>query len=163
MEQGKKRKGRRNTDSERKQAEELFVNAAMSQEQIAALVGVAPKTMSNWVNRDNGLWKQMRAATLITASKNIQMWHLQIYNLNNAIKDRPEGQQYPSSTEADTLSKMATNIAKLSKDKDLSTYIQVMDEFIDFFFKQDMELAKQVAPYLNQFARAKAMDHGRID
>lgn len=161
MKQAKKKVGRQDMEAKRKQAEDLFINTDMTQESIAKFVGTTPKTLSGWVNAEDGLWKRLKAANLITASKNIQMWHLQIYNLNEAIMSRPTGEQYPTSTEADTLSKMATNIQKLSKEKDISSYINVLDEFIEFLFKSDSEVAKKVAPFMPSFARSKTVQYGK--
>lgn len=149
----KSKVGRRNTDQEKARAEELFVSTDLTQDRIAQIVGVSNKTMGEWVNANDGRWKQLRAANGIKKSSIVGMLLMQMNNLLEVINARPEGERFPSSTEADTISKIAGQIERLEKKNNLSGYIQVMDEFMDFLNRRDPALVRTVAPYLLDFAK----------
>ena len=152
----KKQSGRRNVDTEKSHAEELFISTELSQERIAQIVGVTPKTLSGWVNADEGRWKTLRAASSITKGSIVSMLLQQLDNLLRTIRDRKDGDNFPTSTEADTISKIAGQVEKLEKKNNLSLTIQVLDEFLEFYFKRKPELAKELAPFTLEFAKEKA-------
>lgn len=152
----KRKPGRRNTDSEKARAQELFVSTDLTQGRIAAIVGVAEKTMSDWVNADNEAWKQLRAANGITKGSIISMLLLQLSRLLDSINARPTGGNFPNSNEADTISKLAGQIEKLEKKNNLAAYIQVMDEFVEYLNKREPKLAKELSTHLLDFAKEKS-------
>jgi hypothetical protein len=149
----KSKAGRRNTSQERARAEELFVNTDLSQGRIAEIVGITGKTMSEWVNANDGKLKQLRAANGIKKSSIVSMLLMQMHNLLEVINDREEAERFPTSTEADTIAKISGQIERLEKKNNLAGYIQVMDEFMDFLNRHDPGLVKSIAPYLLDFAK----------
>jgi transposase-like protein len=149
----KPQRGRRNTGQEKARAEELFVTTTLSQDRIAQIVGINGKTMSEWVNANDGKWKQLRAANGIKKSSIVGMLLMQMNNLLEVINVREENERFPTSTEADTIAKIAGQIERLEKKNTLAGYIQVMDEFMDFLNRRDPALVKTVSPYLLDFAK----------
>ncbi len=128
----------------------------MTQEAIASWVGVSPKTLSEWVNEKNGAWKIARAARSITKDNIISSWYSQLYELNESINSRPDGQKFPTSTEADTQSKISANIERLDRKNSLAFYMQVMDEFMEFLTKREPKLGQQLAMQCLEFVKHKS-------
>lgn len=150
------RPGKRAGNEAKAQAEYLFINTDMTQGRIAEIVGVTEKTLSLWVNENGENWKIARAAKSITRESIIAQLHLQLYNLNEAISFREEGARFPSSTEADTQSKIAANIERLDKKNNVALYISAMEEFAEFLSKRDAKAAQTLAMHMLEFVKHKS-------
>lgn len=53
----------------KKEARELFVNDGLTAVEISARIAVSQKTLSNWINADNGAWKRERDARINSSAK----------------------------------------------------------------------------------------------
>ncbi len=150
-------KGQKKAMIERKkQAEHLFLTTDLSQGKIAEIVGVTEKTLSGWVNADAGAWKTSKAARTITKDRIVAQWYRQLYELNLLIESRGEGKQFATASEADTMSKIATQIDKLEKAYQFGTYYQIADELVEFINRRDANLAAQLALHVLDFVKSKS-------
>lgn len=150
------RRGRQNMSQKKAQAEYLFLHTDLTAVAIAQIVNVTEKTLSAWVNANNKAWKIARTAKAITPERLIAAYYSQLNELNEMINKREEGERFPSSTEADTISKLVNQIEKLKKKHNLSSYISAIDEFTKFLNRKDANLVKQLAPFCIDFMREKA-------
>lgn len=145
---------RANAEKKRK-AENMFLNTDLSQKEIAEMVQVTPKTMSDWVNANDGAWKVSKAARSITKEKVIAAWYQQLDKLNEMIALRPEGERYPTSSETDQMVKIAAAIDKLERSFNFAMYHQALNEFTDYLVRVDQQAAAQVSKYGVEFLKQK--------
>lgn len=149
-------RNRRGTVGDRKKlAEHLFLTTNLTQNEIAEIAGVTPKTMSVWVQENNEAWKLNKAARSITKEQVIAGYYRQLYNLNQLIQDR-EGNKFPTSSEADTIAKLSTTIERLEKSYQFGTYYQIVDELMEFISRRDQEAASRLALHSLDFVKSKA-------
>lgn len=139
----------------KKRAEHLFLTTDLSQDEISDIVQISNKTMSKWVNADDGAWKVSKAARSVTKEKVIAGYYQQLYQINLVIEQRPEGERFPTSSEADTIAKLSTTIERLEKSYQFGTYYQVVDELMEFISKRDQEAAAKLALHSLDFVKSK--------
>lgn len=140
----------------KRRAEQLYVNTDLTQREIAEMVGVVEKTMSDWVNADDAAWKVSRAARSITKEQIIRGYYAQLVELNEKISDREKGERFPTAAEADTMAKITKNINTLENQYNLGTYHQVLNEFMDWLAIHDGSAASTLAIKSVDFMKSKA-------
>lgn len=134
--------------SQRKEwAKTLYVSEGLSQKEIAERTGISTVTINKYVNENDGEWKRLRQSMLVTREQQLQRIYLQIQELNNHIYNRPEGQRFANSKEADSLSKLTVAARTLENDTSVADIIEV---------------SKQVLAYIRQFLPEKAEEMARI-
>lgn len=141
------RKKSLSNDDKKAVALDLYLNTDKSQNEIATIVNITPKTFGKW--KSEGDWELLKQAQTITA-KNI------IYNLYRKAHEESE----KDDMNADKLIKIATSIEKLSDRKvTISHIINVFQEFTTWAFNRDAELAKQINRMQKEFVEHK-IDEG---
>lgn len=140
----------------KRQAQELFINTGLAQREIAEIVGVSEKSISNWVNDDGQAWKRAKAAKSITKDKVIASWYRQLDELNDQIAKRDADKRYPTPAETDQMVKIAASIDKLERSYNFAMYHQAIDELTDFLTMRDQQAAAIVAKYAFDFLKAKS-------
>lgn len=134
--------------SQRKEwAKTLYVSEGLSQKEISERTGISTVTINKYVNENDGEWKRLRQSMLVTREQQLQRIYLQIQELNNHIYNRPEGQRFANSKEADSLSKLTVAARTLENDTSVADIIEV---------------SKQVLAYIRQFLPEKAEEMARI-
>lgn len=130
------------------------MSSDLLQKEIAEQVGVTQKTMSKWVTE--GKWDEVREAQASTRQETIRGLLAQMNELNQAIAGRAQGERYPTSKEADILSKLSRNISFLDKQVQLKDYVTVLSEELKFIKEQDLAFAKTLSDYQYEFLAQRA-------
>lgn len=134
----------------RRQAMRLYVHSGMLQQDIAELLTVSQKTVSQWKANDE--WDKQRAAVTTTKEKELSRWYGMVAAQNDAIEARGQGANFPLPGEADALNKMAAAIQKLEADAGLSATINVFMAFTKWLRKAtDLETTKLFAELSNSY------------
>jgi len=142
------------TNKQKKEwAQVLFLRENLLQKEIAAKVGVAEKTISEWVNKGN--WEQLRSSLIITKEEELRRIYMQINELNTFIFQKEEGQRFANSKEADTLNKLAATARALETDVSLAETIEVFKQFLQFVKRDDLKKAQELTPLCDAYIRAK--------
>lgn len=136
----------------RKIAKILFVEAGLSQNEIAERLGKDKSQISRWATEDN--WKTLRSTRTATADQIIQRTYVQINNIYDIVD---EEKRVITATECDQIAKLMASIKLLHKGADLATFIQAYEEFIKYLNEQDAKLAKIVADYQMDYLTLKAI------
>lgn len=115
----------RTTDPQKKELAYLLYMNSELQKEICERVGIAAKTLQNWIDKEG--WKEKRAAKSVTKSELVNKTLSAIGDLlDKAANDKDNGS---ATGIADQLSKMATVIEKLGKK---SNVVDIMDVFMTF-------------------------------
>ena len=132
-------------------ARELFIRNECNQKEIAAKVGVTPKTMSNWVNENDNAWEKMRKGLMATKATILK----DLYDTLAAMKDeaRTAATDGDPSTQPNTdgIYKLTLAIKKLETHAGIGEIIEALTLFIKFIQGDNNELAKQVTTYADLF------------
>jgi len=136
---------------ERDYAKILFVSENLSQKEIAARVGVAEKTVKKWM--DDGGWKKIKRSLLTTRQNQLALLYDQLDFLNSAIALREN--KSATIKEADIIIKLTAAIKNLEIETSLGETIEVARGFIEFVRTVDLDFAKKVTAYFDQFIQNK--------
>lgn len=152
-----KKKPKASLEEKRNQAYELYMTTSKSQKELAEIVGTTADTLGEWVRKFG--WKEEKSARGVTKEKVIRNNLVQILNLQEDINKRDN--KWPTSAEADTITKLTNTIDTLSGSISLPNYITVFDQFLKNLMKQNPKLAKEVSDYTLEFIQNKARELAR--
>jgi len=152
---------------EREYARILYVSERLTFKDIAERVGVTEKTIGKWADLDN--WDKLRKSLLTTRQSQLVHWYNQLEAINEDIAYRPEKKHpktgdpipraerigIPTNAEADTMSKITSNIQKLEVEISLGEYVQVTKKVLEFIQTVDLDAAKLFTKYADEFINSK--------
>ncbi|MDH6310585.1 transcriptional regulator with XRE-family HTH domain [Dysgonomonas sp. PFB1-18] len=131
----------------------LFTKENLTQAEIAERVGVRPATLSKWVNTEN--WQLLKTSITITREEQLARLYQQLQLLQEKILERPIAERFPTTGEADTITKLASAIEKLERETGLSEIIGVSKQFIDWLRLSDLDKAKELTMYFDAFIKER--------
>lgn len=151
---------------EKEYAKILYVNERLTNKEIAERVGITEKTIAKWIDTEN--WLKLRTSLLSTRQANLIRWHNQLEAINVEIEERPDvldskgnlkpnpnKKNIPTSTEADTMSKISSNIQRLETETGLGEYIEVGRKVLTFIQAINLNDAKLLKNYFDEFINNK--------
>ncbi|WP_294549535.1 helix-turn-helix domain-containing protein [uncultured Bacteroides sp.] len=134
-------------------AKMLYTKETLTQAEIAERVGVSRVTVNNWINKGN--WEQLKVSITITREEQLKNLYRQMAELNDAISKKPIGQRFPSTAEADTISKLSNAIEKMETEVGLSYIISVFSGLLQWVRTYDPTQAKEITPLLDAYVKSK--------
>jgi predicted transcriptional regulator len=135
---------------EKEYARILYVSERCTFKDIAERVGVTEKTVGKWAELDN--WDKLRKSLLTTRQSQLVHWYNQLEAINLAIEERGN---IPTNAEADTMSKITSNIQKLEVEINLGEYVEVSTKLLTFIQSIDLDEAKRFKGYIDEFISSK--------
>lgn len=130
-----------------------FLHSQMSQQEIATRVEVSENTLSTW--KKDGKWDVEKGALTATRPKLITSFYRQIELIEASAVDAT-GKKIPLDTkQAQSIRMISKSISELDKNLSIDLYIQVVEEFLTWFFGAKPELAKDALPYIDRFIKGK--------
>lgn len=132
----------------------LFIKENLTQKEIAERVGVTAKTMSSWVNNPKENWEILKSSIIITKSEELSRIYMQVNEINTFIFDKPVGNRFASSKEADILSKLTASARNLETETSVSDVIEVFKRFSNWLRAVDLEKAKEFISYQDAFIKS---------
>lgn len=113
----------------------LFTREQLEQKVVAKKVGITEKTMSKWVNEFN--WKKLRMRLLLSKDEQISFMYEELEEISNKIKDKPEGERFADTKQADIRIKTTAAIRNLETDLGIHEIVDVGIKFIKFLQKAE--------------------------
>lgn len=137
-------------DEKRRYAETLYLRGDLDQKEIAQIVQVSEKTMSNWVNDEKMGWKAKRKSYRVTKEAQIA----RLYNIIDKITQKIDGDEGLGDTkEADKLIKYTAALKNLETESSLAEIMEVAMLFTKFLQPIDPALALQVSNHFDLFIK----------
>lgn len=131
------------TNTQKKEwAKSLYLRESMTQQELANRVGVSRVTISNWIK--DGKWEEYKAGLTLTRQEQVANLYRQVAEINRAIAERPEGERYATSKEADILGKLSSAISKMEQEVGIADKIAVLTGFIEWLRGIDVEKTKEL-------------------
>jgi uncharacterized protein YjcR len=135
---------------EREYARILYVSERITFKEIAERTGTTEKTIGKWAIADN--WDKLRKSLLTTKQSQLVHWYNQLEAINEAIADRGN---IPTNAEADTMSKITSNIQRLETETGIGEYVEVGRKLLTFIQGIDLSEAKRFKNYIDEFINEK--------
>ena len=134
-------------------AKKLYLSGDFTQKEISQKVGCQEKPMGGWIRKFG--WKELQANHMVTKEQQLKYTYAQLNALNQNISERDPSERYPTSKEADTISKLSAAIRNLEADLSVGQVIDVFIEFSDWLKSNDMEKAKDFINLQDGFIKHK--------
>ena len=154
-----------NKKQEQEYARILYVSERITYKEIAERVGVSEKTIGKWAEVGN--WDKLRKSLLTTRQSQLVHWYNQLEAINEYIAERPDiilkgktvpnphQKNIPTNAEADTMSKITSNIQRLETEIGLGEYVEVSKKLLGFIQSIDLNEAKRFKNYIDEFINSK--------
>lgn len=139
-----------NKTQEREYARILYVSERITFKEIAERTGTTEKTIGKWAVADN--WDKLRKSLLTTKQSQLVHWYNQLEAINEAIAERGN---IPTNGEADTMSKITSNIQRLETETGIGEYVEVGRKILTFIQGIDLDEAKRFKNYIDEFINEK--------
>lgn len=137
------------------QAQDLFLNTEKSRQEIADILNIDRKTLYLWIK--NGRWEQMKETAMQAPEVIIDNLYSHISEINNGIRNRPEGQRAPTPQEVNMLHKLLKMTNEISR-RERGWYMSAFMELMKFINKKDYKLARTVLPVVDEFVKGMMRD-----
>ena len=110
-------------------------------------------SVSNWVRA--GKWEEQKVGLTLTRQEQVANLYRQVAEINKAIAERPEGERFPSSKEADILGKLSAAIRNMEQEVGIADIISVLTGLIDWVRAADLEKAKEITRLADAYIKDK--------
>ena len=142
------------TNAQKKEwAKTLYLRENLTQQEIADRVGCSRVTVSNWVRA--GKWEEQKVGITLTRQEQVGNLYRQVAEINRSIADRPEGERFATSKEADILGKLAAAISRMEQEIGIADTISVLTSFIEWLRPLDLEKAKEITRFADAYIKDK--------
>jgi hypothetical protein len=145
------RKTKEAVANDKELARALFIHDNLTRKAIAERLGYTEKTIGAWATK--GDWEKSKKT--ISYSKHYELQRLldQLEELNNHIANRPEGERFPNSKEADVQKKLNSSIRDLEVEMNIKEAVNVSIQLVQYINQRDALLAKKLGEYIDAWLR----------
>lgn len=132
-------------------AKTLYLKENLTQQEIADKVGVSRQTVIRWIQKEK--WEELKTSLTLTRQEQIGNLYQQVAAINRAILERPDGERYATSKEADILGKLAAAINKMETEVGIKDICEVGTKFTDWLRAVDLDKAKDFVTLYDAFIK----------
>ena len=141
-----------NNTQKKEWAKTLYLKENLTQQEIADRVGVSRITVNRWIA--DGKWEEQKVGLTLTREEQVSNLYRQVAEINRKIAEKPEGERFASTTEADILGKLSAAIRKMETDVGIADVISVQTKFIEFLRPIDLDKAKELTQLSDAFIKS---------
>jgi len=132
----------------REVAKILFMQG-FNQKEIAEKIGVSTVSVNRWSRDDH--WENLKKNLVNSKNERLSELYNELAAFNAMIKERPEGERFPNSKEADVRRKLIRDIADLERKYNIGQTTVIARDFIMFCKDIDFEFAQQANDMFDRF------------
>lgn len=122
----------------------------ITQKEIAARVGVTEATVSKWVREEQ--WERLKTSVVGGREELLGWLHAQLNAIREAVSGRKKN-NFVSSREADTITKLTNAIKKLETETNIAHKVEVAQQFLVWLRANDPEKAMEFLPLFDAFIK----------
>jgi transcriptional regulator with XRE-family HTH domain len=142
-----------NENDKQNQARNLYFQTSLTQAQIAALIGVSQKTVSQYIN-DNQ-WKLIKQRASQAPGLLIEQMNSELQELNAMIAARPLGQRFPTMQEAGIRRRIMQSIDSVKTRLTAGFHAEVLNNFIVYVTQSSMTDAQTLVRYADKYLKGE--------
>jgi len=136
-------------NEKKNEARNLYFQTALSQAQIAEIIGVSQKTVSIWIN--DGKWKLLKDRTEQSPVVMIEQMVSELQEIHCAIAARPRGQRFPTKQEAEIRRKIMLSIKSLQVQQTAGMHAEMLTNFINYVCRHNIDDGKLLVQYADKY------------
>jgi len=122
-----------------------------TQKVLATRVGVSEKTIGKWIKEEN--WDKLKTSLIITKSEELGRLYEQLTEMNDFIQNKPKGQRFANSKEADAMAKLTTAIRKMETEVSASEAIETLKALINLVMQENLTDAKIITKWADLYIK----------
>ena len=134
-------------NTQHRQAQKLYYQAELSQQQIADILNVNRKTLYTWIKE--GSWQRAKRAAACAPTILAGQYYDQLALINRTIAMRDD-RPFPTKDESEVIRRLTTTLKYLPTAHRASESIEVFELFIDKLKRVDHELVKTIMPHIDE-------------
>jgi transcriptional regulator with XRE-family HTH domain len=131
----------------------LFLYSGKTQQEIAERVGVSENTLTAWKKAGN--WETMKGALTATKPQLIKDFYQQITLIKESAVDEQGKPRAMTLKETQAIRLITKAIGELDRSLTMDTYVQVMEEFVRWFYEAKPDEAQAFLPWLDRYMKQK--------
>ena len=135
---------------QREHARLLYINERITLKEVSERVKITEKTVGKWCKEDG--WDELRKSLLTTRQTQLARWYKQLDTITLKIEERDN---IPTNTEADTMSKITSNIQKLEVEIGLGEIVDTGKKLITFIQQINLTDAKLFKNYFDEYINTR--------
>jgi len=139
------------TQQKKEWTKTLYLKENLTQQEIADKVGVARQTVIRWIQKEK--WEELKTSLTLTRQEQIAHLYRQVAEINAGILQRPDGERFPNSKEADILGKLAAAINKMETDVGIKDICEVGTKFANWLRQIDLVKAQNFVALYDAFIK----------
>lgn len=130
----------------------LFVKDKLTQKEIALKTGISEKTIGKWAA--DGNWEKERKNFVLTRQEQMSNLLDELTEINEFIKNLPEGKRFADSKLGDVRRKLIKDIKELETSSSKPEAISACISLMEFIRKIDVKVAQDLAKYIDAFIKS---------
>lgn len=127
-----------------------------SQKELAERVGVTEKTMGKWVKDERENWEKLKRNLLLTRSERMSDLLDELSEIQNAIKEKPEGQRFADSKMGDVRRKLVKDIKELETKAAMHEMVHAFISLINFVRPESPADSKTISKWADIFIKSRS-------
>ncbi|PQJ09648.1 hypothetical protein CJD36_017075 [Flavipsychrobacter stenotrophus] len=132
----------------KEQARRLFFQSKLTRPQIAAIVGIAPRTLFDWIRE--GDWKSARNTAANAPALITEHYYNQLNALNATIKERRD-RPYPTKDEAEIMRKLSMTIKQIKLRHSVADTTEIFTLFSNYLRKTKPDLLQHMLNSMSSY------------
>jgi predicted transcriptional regulator len=143
-------------ENAKERAHDLYVRSDMPNDQIASMVGVSRRTVSEWISSND--WAHQKHYLTNTPYRMIVMFEKELERLTEAIAARPVGQQVPNWQEVRIRFGILNNIKQMRSRVSIGASVDVLISFVEYLRLEspdDADIVKEQADLYVEYLTKK--------
>ncbi len=143
----------------KEQARRLFFQSKLTRPQIAAIVGIAPRTLFDWIRE--GDWKSARNTAANAPALITEHYYNQLNALNAAIKERRD-RPYPTKDEAEIMRKLSMTIKQVKLRHSVADTTEIFTLFSNYLRKTKPDLLQHMLNSMSSYLYTLRPDPAKV-
>lgn len=131
----------------------LYFQTALSQAQIAELMGISQKTVSIYIRENK--WDILKRRADQVPAVCLEQLNSELQELNQMIASRQEGQRFPSLQEANIRLRILSSMATIRNRQATSIHVEVLSNFIQSITHKNPAHAQLIVGYADTYLRGE--------
>ncbi|MCD6010647.1 MAG: helix-turn-helix protein [Flavipsychrobacter sp.] len=140
-------------NEKKQQARNLYLQSDLTQAQIADIIGVSQKTVSQYVNENK--WQLLKDRAKQMPALFLEQMIGELEDINQVIASRPKGERHPTLQEAEVRRKIMYSMASVKERQSVGTHIEAVINFLAHVAEENPEHARLIARYSDQYFTGK--------
>lgn len=154
--QAKKRLSKEEIENRKDHVKILYTKENITtQKELALRSGISEKTIGKWIAEEKEGWDKLKKNLLLTREEQMVNLYNELTEINNFIKEFPEGRRFADSKLGDVRRKLVKDIKELETKAALPEIIHSCMALLNFIRQADLKTAQEFTKWIDAFIKSQ--------